>query len=75
MNLWIDVDCLMFFHAFQFPFGGAASFFLWDCELIIPTTLRRSLFHLGFMVEKKTNDFMDLNGGYKFSKPTHITGL
>ena len=29
MNLWIDVDCLMFFHAFQFPFGGAASFFFY----------------------------------------------
>ena len=75
MNLWIDVDCLMFFHAFQFPFGGAASFFLWDCELIIPTTLRRSLFHLGFMVEKKQTTSWILMVGYKFSKPTHITGL
>ena len=24
MNLWMDVDCLMVFHAFQFPRGGAA---------------------------------------------------
>lgn len=75
MNLWIDVDCLMFFHAFQFPFGGAASFFFMGLWVDNSYYVAAVTFSLGVYGREKTNDFMDLNGGYKFSKPTHITGL